>query len=299
MKKLLLALILITPYTGISQTLNEENSPIIDVHLHAFDARSLQDFFGIDSSQYSEYKRNSLKEIERLNIYGFAGGPAKTVKEWKKESPDRIFSGYMAFDPLHPEDTFDAKFVRDLHAKGQLDVFSEVAAQYLGFSPSDSALDSLWAIAAELDIPVGYHMGSGGSGATYKKTPSYRASMGSPLLFEEVLNRHPSLRLYVMHAGWPMLHEMIYILNIYPNVYVGIGSLDQLPDSPNYVKALVEAGYEDRIMFGTDQMVWPERIEFSVKSIRNMDFLSEEQKRKIFYWNAVEFFNLKDDLPGQ
>jgi len=298
MKKLLLALISIAPYIGISQTLNEENSPIIDVHLHAFDARSLQEFFGIDSSKYDEYKRSSIKEIERLNIYGFTGGPAKTVKEWKKESPDRIFSGYMAFDALHPEDTFDPKFVRELYSKGQLEVFSEVTAQYLGLSPSSPELDSLWAIAEELDIPVGYHMGHGGSGIT-SKLPKYRASLGNPLLFENVLVEHPRLRLYIMHAGWPMLHEMIYVLSTYPNVYVGIGNLDRLPDSPNYVKALVDAGYEDRIMFGSDQMVWPDIIKTSVKAIQDMDFLSKEQKRKIFYWNAVEFFNLKDNPPGQ
>ncbi len=48
--------------------------------------------------------------------------------------------------------------------------------------------------------------------------PQNRAALNNPLLLEKMLIRHPKLRVYVMHAGWPMLNEMIALLAMYPEV---------------------------------------------------------------------------------
>src|SRR6266545_1207467 len=37
--------------------------------------------------------------------------------------------------------------------------------------------------------------------------PQIRTSLGNPALLEEVLIRHPKLRVYLMHAGFPYLQE--------------------------------------------------------------------------------------------
>jgi hypothetical protein len=47
-------------------------------------------------------------------------------------------------------------------------------------------------------------------------------------------------------------------------------------------------------MFGSDQMVWPELIERSIEIIERAPFLSEEQKRDIFYNNAARFLRLSE-----
>jgi uncharacterized protein len=47
-------------------------------------------------------------------------------------------------------------------------------------------------------------------------------------------------------------------------------------------------------MFGSDEMVWPETIRVAIESIESADFLSEEQKRDIFYNNAARFLRLDD-----
>jgi len=49
-----------------------------------------------------------------------------------------------------------------------------------------------------------------------------------------------------------------------------------------------------RIMFGSDQMVWPEAIEAAIEAVESADFLSREQKRAIFYDNAWRFFRLDE-----
>jgi predicted TIM-barrel fold metal-dependent hydrolase len=52
----------------------------------------------------------------------------------------------------------------------------------------------------------------------------------------------------------------------------------------------MRAGLGDRIMFGSDQMIWPEGIGLAIAHINDAPFLTWEQKRDIFYANAVRFF---------
>src|SRR6059036_207786 len=77
-------------------------------------------------------------------------------------------------------------------------------------SPADPLLDPYFALAEELDIPVGLHMGEGPPGGPNAEGYSaYRVRMGNPLLLEDVLIRHPKLRIYVMHYGSPFVDDMI------------------------------------------------------------------------------------------
>lgn len=48
-------------------------------------------------------------------------------------------------------------------------------------------------------------------------------------------------------------------------------------------------------MFGSDQMIWPESIGMAIEALESASFLSEQQKRDIFYNNAAEFQNLSEE----
>ena len=120
----------------------------------------------------------------------------------------------------------------------------------------------------------------------------------NPLLLEDVLVRHPNLRVYVMHAGWPFLDEMVGLLYAHPQVYVDIGVIDWVlprPEFHQYLRRLVEAGYGDRVMFGSDQMVWPEVIGVVIEAIQTAEFLTPTQKSDIFYSNAARFLRLSEE----
>ncbi|MGH9840279.1 MAG: amidohydrolase family protein [Blastocatellia bacterium] len=58
------------------------------------------------------------------------------------------------------------------------------------------------------------------------------------------------------------------------------------------MQRIVEAGFGKRVMFGSDQMIWPEAIGLGIEAIESASFLTEQQKRDILYNNAVEFFRL-------
>jgi predicted TIM-barrel fold metal-dependent hydrolase len=131
------------------------------------------------------------------------------------------------------------------------------------------------------------------------KTPSpYRVRLGSPLQLEEVLIRHPKLRIYVMHYGSPLVDEMIALMFSHPQVYVDIAQNNWgFPREHFYsqLKRLVDAGFEERIMWGSDQMVWPQTIRIAIETIEKAPFLTGKQKRDIFYNNAARFLRLSKE----
>ena len=185
----------------------------------------------------------------------------------------------------------------DSLSSGFYKVMGEVAPQYEGMSPSDTSLDAYFAAAEKLNIPVGIHMGTGGNGMANITSPKYRASLGNPLLLEDLLVRHPKLKIWVMHAGYPMIDEMIALMGANAYVYVDVAGMIwsyPLAEVNDYIKRLVQAGFGKRIMYGSDQMGWPDAIPMSIRKIENAPFLTESQKQDIFYNNAKAFFNLKD-----
>lgn len=186
------------------------------------------------------------------------------------------------------------EMVRDLVVEGEISVLGEIVAQSEGLAPGDPLLEPYFALAEELDIPVALHMGMGGIDP-HQRYPRYRSALSDPLLLEEVLLRHPNLRIYVMHAGWPMLDEMVHLMWSHSKVYVDTGVIDWViprKEFHTYLRRLVEAGFGKRIMFGSDQMNWPEALPLAIEVIETADFLSQEQKRDILYNNAVRFLRL-------
>lgn len=242
-----------------------------------------------------ELMRRTLAVMERRNVIGVTSGPQALVARWRAAAPDRIIPA-LSFNLA--ADTLTPGTLRRMHARGDLAVLGEVTNQYAGIEPADPRFAPYLAVAAELDIPVGIHIGTGPPGAPYLGFDRYRARLHSPLLLEEVLVRHPRLRVYVMHAGWPMLDDMLAVLWAHPQVYVDVGIIVYgLPRAEfyRYLRTLVDAGFGSRIMFGSDQMVWPETLDRAIRVIEEAPFLTHAQKRAILYDNAARFLRLSDE----
>jgi len=235
----------------------------------------------------------SLAALKRYNIVkAVASGPLEDVLRWREAAPDRIIGGAY-FGPRNslPE----IGLLRKEFIAGRLAMMGELGLQYDGLSPNDPQLEPYFALAEELDIPVGLHTGLADPGTPYTCCPKFRVTLGSPLLLEELLIRHPKLRVYIMHAGWPYQRETIAIMYMYPQVYADLAVIDwAIPreEFHEYLKGLMRAGMGKRLMFGSDQMVWPEAIGLAVEGIESAKFLTAEQKRDIFYNNAVRFLKL-------
>jgi predicted TIM-barrel fold metal-dependent hydrolase len=280
---------------------------IIDVHMHA---ESQDPRFGSPpfnnlltgetvtaSVDEASHIAACLALMQRLNIARavVSGGEHhEAVLRWKQRAPEKVLVGYGFDDPAR----LDAAFLRREHAAGRLQVLGEVGTQYAGVAPNDPRMEPIYALAEELDVPLGLHLHPGPPGAAYPPfgMTKMRAANGRPLLLEEALLRHPGLRLYVMHAGWPFLDETIALLYAHPQVYVELGVIDwsqPRAEFHRYLRGLVDAGYGKRVMFGSDQMVWPGTIEMAVRNVEAASYLTESQKDDIFYGNAVRFLRLE------
>jgi uncharacterized protein len=301
--------------------------PVIDMHLHAngaadngpppvavctpmqFTAWDQRDEYGAAFLQLAKkprcadpvwspatdeaLMRETIAAMERRNVIGVLSGPPERVSTWRKAAPGRFLPG-LNFR-LQPEYATDR--VSALHSAGDLAVLSEVTTQYSGIAPDDPRLGPFWKLAEERDIPVGIHVGTGPPGAIYLGDRSYRARLHSALTMEEVLVRHPKLRVYLMHAGYPMIDDLLTVLYAHPQLHIELGGF--IWSQPReafyrYLQRIVEAGFADRVMFGSDQMVWPGVIERSIRVIEEAPFLTVQQKRDILYNNAARFLRLSE-----
>ena len=243
-----------------------------------------------------EYLKAVAADMKRLNVTAVVFGNAESIPKYEEAAPGRIIPGTSFTgsrdQPIRPIAEVEADF-----ATGKYKVMGEVGLQSRGYSPSDPALDQYFALAEKLDIPVAIHMGTGGSGRANLTMPKFRGSLGDPLLLEEVLARHPKLRVQVMHAGYPMIDNMLTLLQENSHVYVDVAGLIwsyPLVEVNRYIRRLVEAGFEDRVMFGTDlgESGWEGLLPYSISIIQNAEYLTPQEKRDILFNNAVRFYRI-------
>ena len=101
-----------------------------------------------------------------------------------------------------------------------------------------------------------------------------------------------------MHAGYPLVDDLLALLFTHPQVYIEPSmaiNVETRAAFYRFLRPIVEAGYGDRVMFGSDQVIWPGLIEAAIRSIEEAPFLSVEQKRDIVYNNAARFLRLSPD----
>jgi uncharacterized protein len=309
---------------SFAQNTSTELPPVIDVHVHAMsdsggaspmcpntakftasDPRTKEAGSGwvqeectpkLYPAAKGEYIKDVVGEMNRLNVTAVVFGDPASVQKWKEAAPNRVIPGtnfevgFGANAKRVPLDELRKAFTQD-----GFKVMGEIGLQYEDLSPSDPSVDQYFALAEELDIPVAIHMGTGGSGRANVTMPKFRGSKGDPLLLEDLLARHPKLRVQVMHAGYPMIDNMLTLLQANSHVYVDVAGLIwsyPLKEVNRYIQRLVEAGFEDRVMFGTDQLLWPKLMAYSISIIENADYLTPDQKRDILYNNAARFLRL-------
>ena len=295
---------------GCAQKEPPVRPPVIDMHVHAqqlwaepgtdagtkFGTVFGERHLGIPAAQSTEHLQEAtLEAFSRYNIIMAVVGGGRST-QYREANPTRILAGPDLKGPHVSIDSLRADFVT-----GRYQVFAEFMPQYSGLSPDDPVLEPYFALAEELDVPMGIHMGLGPPGAALGASPHFRMAAGDPLLLEDVLARHPKLRLYVMHAGWPRLDEMIALMHAFPEVHVDLGVINwYLPKTEfyTYLQRLVDAGFGKRIMFGSDQMVWPGAIGRAIETVEAAPFLSEEQHRDIMCRNAMRFLRLAVEVCG-
>ena len=273
-------------------------SPVIDMHLHSqsniWAEQRLcfpQPCEGLPSKvkDAGQLRAAALSQMDEFNVVlAVVSGSREEVLPWTDGMQDRFITGLAVGRP----DDLAFADLKGLLESGRVQVLGEVWSQYQGIPIDDPSMDRMLGLAHELDIPVHVHvLGLGGS-------EDFPIHLGNPLRVAKVLRKYPGLRVYLENAGWPFLEEVTSLMYQYPTVYADISTILHLTPRPvayRYLKGLVENGLSKRLMYGSDQMIWPEVIGETIEAIESADFLSEEQKRDILYNNAARFLRLTDE----
>jgi predicted TIM-barrel fold metal-dependent hydrolase len=258
---------------------------LIDVHLHIWEPMPAS--AGSRDSLVAAFKRFNL-------VRAVASGPIPLVRQLRDLAPDRIIGGAIFTESIKLPPIPDLE--RILRSR-EIEVLGEIDAQYAGVRLDAQWLDPYWTLAEKLGVPVAIHTGFGQPSSTEDPCcPLFRASLGNPLHIEEALARHPKLRVYLMHAGWPYLAETKAIMQLYPRVYADLAAFAFNPGIPrpefyHYLEDLVRAGFGKRLMFGSglSPKDWAGGIGVAIELINQAPFLTPEQKNDIFHDNAARF----------
>lgn len=271
---------------------------IIDMHMHVYNEEEYEGgqkhHMGPDSpDNVTEFFRQIIELMNKHNIeYALISGSPETIQEWKAK--DKRFIGGYQYTETELIDTVQFK---KLYEEGIMQLWAEMGSVLMGETLDDPKFEPYIKICERNQIPIGYHTGNTNPGTPWERP--FRLANSDPLKAEEVLASYPDLKIYFMHAGGSCFNDVtIELMYLYPNLYVDISvalwiepkTLYQVKD---FLKKAKVVGLLDRVMFGSDQMYWPDAITLSIDYLNSIDFLTEEEKHMIFYANAKKFLGLE------
>ncbi len=203
--------------------------------------------------------------------------------------PDRLM-GFASVNPLSPDaPAVLEKAVREMGLTGL-----KLHPPLQGFFPDDEAVFPVYQKAAELNIPVVFHVGTTPFGSLC------RLAHANPLLIDEVAVRFPTLRIMLTHLGTLWHNEAFMVVEKNPNVFI---------DTAAYITEIAEVLTPDivrrigpeKIIFGTDYPMpygdSPHRMKDFVDCIKALD-LPEETIAGIFSGNLERMLH-GDTSQGQ
>lgn len=282
MKTLLVSFVLFAGLVLLNGTASSQK--IFDVHLHG-----------------SKNPSSQVLSLQKAGVYKAAISTSWELQNSYRKIPNvRFLYGLMFPCPNGKvpyslqacfgtgDDWPSVDWVEQQIKDGRIDFFGEILNQYYGISSSDSFLFPYYDLAQKYKLPVGIH--TGGAGPDHG-SPNFKMEMGSPLLLKPLFARFPELKIWIMHSGDQHYEETIGMMKENALVYADISVISNPDIVPAekfraIMKAFIDAGLEDRLMFGTDNG----DIAKVVRSVESLGFLSEAQKIKLYYRNAERFF---------
>lgn len=166
---------------------------------------------------------------------------------------------------------------------------------YFPFPPDAPVYRSYYRLAEELNVPIIFHTGD-------TESSKSRLKYAHPLSIDEIAVEYRQVKLLIAHLGNPWLMDAAEVVSKNKNVFADLSGFVAGSDDYKYVlkyqlpriKEAVEwIDNPSRLLYGSD---WPltsmkEYIDF----IRTL-FPHKEDQEKVFYKNALQFFNLGSNL---
>ena len=279
-----------------------KNQPIIDVHVHITKGYS-------DNEEYNKVNADiDIAKIEwmrqRLDqnniVLALGGGPMKYAKLWQ-QLDKRYWAGpRLPCNPLREQDEPceselpNLKELENLYKNGTLKYLGETSFNSMGIHPADERFNPYWELAEKYQIPIGFHADRGPFKRNMEETPDWNEDYANPLLLLPILEKYPKLKIYLMHYPGSYFNECIEVMKKYNQIYCEMTAVTMFAPKERWeprIKKLFEEGLGERLMFGSDYVG---TIRKNIEIVYNLDWLTEEQKRDIYYNNAAKFLKLSE-----
>lgn len=258
----------------------QNNLSVVDMHLHLGPLSYLYMPSNVKESEVIKVLKRFGVEKAICAHHGALASLAYGTK-MLMECLDRyegFLYGYLVFNPNHEELSFDLmkKYLNDERIVG-----IKIHPSWHLCYPGDTKYEKFWNFCEKKNIIVLTHSWD-------PDVANQAQKYSSGLLFEEVLMRHPKLRLILAHAGGrgKMLYEVLEMMKRHQNLYVDFAG-------DTFIAGLLEDYVSDlgakRLLFGTD-MPWVD-IRFHLAHILSAD-ITKKDKENILKNNAVALFGL-------
>lgn len=170
--------------------------------------------------------------------------PSEYVAQVVKEHPDR-FIGFHGGDPVG-----GLKAVKDFERAVKEYGFKgiKLSPAYNFVAVNDPRIYPLYCKAEEFGVPALVHAG-------WTFVPGSRIDSQNPLLFDEVAETYPTLKLIVAHMGFHWSHETVMLMRKHPSVYADLAFWESSMPFHHIADSLVwakQAGVLDRVLWGSD-----------------------------------------------
>jgi predicted TIM-barrel fold metal-dependent hydrolase len=226
------------------------------------------------------------KELDKVVLLPLSLNENQIALEWQKRAPEVFIPFYNPperrtnVNKLKKE--MESSIIQNSY-KG-LKITSTFRRKFL----NDKMLIDIFEIAQKYKLLILMHTGYPPPG-TKKNVLSY----SNPLYVEEIIQSFPNLKVIIAHMGYPWVDLALSLAVQYPNIFLDISNLTYM--MPNRLKDFLKRAKEliglDKILFGSDGFI-PEMIQFSVDLFENIDYLSNEEIKKIMGLNAQKLLNL-------
>lgn len=290
------------------------NYPIIDAHQHIYANSNYWGGSPHETGITSPTNGNShylelVKIMVKNNVVlGLAGGMLHETKYYFENYPenDSLFKygiNFWNYDDLRSK--VKTTQIQQAIQNKQVKHIGELFGIYWGIPFDDSCYQHIYAIADTSSLAVVIHTGIPPKSIT-SDHPDYGFEISSPAKLIPMLEKWRNVNFNAAHFGisnntnYNFEDTTLYMMKKFKNFYVDISPTlwfdpDFMDIPENFINRTVNQGLENKILFGSDEMVWPGALSISIDYIKNCNDLSTIQKKKILYWNAARFLKLTDE----
>jgi len=284
--------------------------PVIDVHQHIYNAHNF--WYGDGDALFrhfytpeTHYDTLVQRMKENSVVLAIASGPLSAVDYFYTDYPENRSLFLYSAEFWKIEEKSLTRTVSDLCnaiKNHQVRSIGELCGIYEGVPLDDPAYLQLYALADSFSLPVFLHTGIANN---YKDYPEYALAESNPANLKAVLEMYPDVNFSAArmgassHKDYDFEDDVIEMMHTYDNFYVDIGSTTWINKSARrtaerFIRRAIKEGLEDKLLFGSNEMIWPDAVTASINYVKCARYLDKAQKKKILYWNAANYLKLSE-----